>query len=152
MAEDTRDSSKPPSSTSTGVTSPKDNAKNYEVYNAPASANALPAGSGLNTAGAHIDNPTLVDAVKTVRMGDFKQVYMYPCARESFLNGIGGGFAIGGIRLLFGGMCGLDMVIVVWLTLYSPNIQSLQLGCRDVLFRWSCHLRILYAKEAFGKG
>jgi len=28
---------------------------------------------------------------------------MYPCARESFLTGIGGGFAMGGLRAVLGG-------------------------------------------------
>jgi len=46
--------------------------------------------------------PTLSEAMKTLRMGDIKQVYMYPCARESLLSGIGGGFAIGGVRALLG--------------------------------------------------
>jgi hypothetical protein len=29
---------------------------------------------------------------------------MYPCVRESLLMGIGGGFGMGGVRALFGGM------------------------------------------------
>lgn len=29
---------------------------------------------------------------------------MYPCVRESWLMGIGGGFAMGGVRALWGGM------------------------------------------------
>ena len=94
MAGDTRDPSSPP---------PK-----YDTFShppsAPLSANALPPGSGLNTAGAHLGvPPKITDAVKTVRMGDFKQVYMYPCVRESFLYGIGGGFGVGGLRLVMGG-------------------------------------------------
>ena len=47
--------------------------------------------------------PKLGDVVKTVRLEDFKQVYMYPCVRESLLMGIGGGFGIGGVRALWGG-------------------------------------------------
>jgi cytochrome c oxidase assembly protein subunit 20 len=108
MAEDTRDSNQPPiRSPPPNATISADyvqNAKTYETFNAPPSANALPEGSGLNTAGAHVENPTLAQAIKTVRLEDFKQVYMYPCARESLLNGIGGGFALGGVRLMFGGM------------------------------------------------
>ncbi|KAH8592286.1 hypothetical protein B0O99DRAFT_484790, partial [Bisporella sp. PMI_857] len=70
----------------------------------PESANALPLGSGLNTAGAHGDKDlSLKDAVKTVRWQDFLQVHMYPCVRESFLTGIGGGFGIGALRAVFGG-------------------------------------------------
>jgi cytochrome c oxidase assembly protein subunit 20 len=108
MAGDTRDPNQAPiRGPPPGVTTPPDHLKNskvYEVFNPPANANALPEGSGLNTAGAHASQPTLGEAVKTVRLGDFKQVYMYPCVRESLLNGIGGGFALGGVRLLFGGM------------------------------------------------
>jgi hypothetical protein len=29
---------------------------------------------------------------------------MYPCVRESLLMGIGGGFGMGGVRALWGGM------------------------------------------------
>ncbi len=108
MAGDTRDSSQPSlRGPPPGATAPPDHVKNpkiYEVFNGPPkSANALPEGSGLNTAGAHTKAPTLSEAVKTVRLADFQQVYMYPCARESLLNGIGGGFGIGGLRFLFGG-------------------------------------------------
>jgi hypothetical protein len=48
--------------------------------------------------------PKLSDAIKTVHIQDFKQVHMYPCVRESLLMGIGGGFGVGGIRALLGGM------------------------------------------------
>lgn len=78
---------------------------NYETFNVPPpSANALPEGSGLNTAGAH---PQLKDAIgdafKTVRLGDFKQVHLYPCVKDSLMMGIGGAFGMGGIRALWGG-------------------------------------------------
>jgi len=108
MAGDIRDSNQPPlRGPPPGVTAPPDHVKSpktYEVFNGPPkSANALPEGSGLNTAGAHAEVPTLSEAVKTVRLEDFQQVHMYPCVRESLLNGIGGGFGIGGLRYLFGG-------------------------------------------------
>ncbi|TVY43152.1 Cytochrome c oxidase protein 20, mitochondrial [Lachnellula occidentalis] len=101
MAGDTRESSSPPlRGPPPGATEPPEhveNAKTYEVF--PASANSLPEGSGQNTAGRP-QNPNLTDAVKTVRIQDFKQVYMYPCVRESLLTGIGGGFAMGFIRAI----------------------------------------------------
>lgn len=78
--------------------------KIYEVFDAPTSANDLPQGSGQNTAGGHVEVPSLTEAVKTVRLGDFKQVHMYPCARDSFLSGIAGAFAVGGVRGLMGSM------------------------------------------------
>jgi len=59
---------------------------------------------GQNTAGSKQEIPKLADAIKTVRIEDFKQVHMYPCVRESLLMGIGGGFGIGGVRALLGGM------------------------------------------------
>jgi cytochrome c oxidase assembly protein subunit 20 len=118
MAGDTRDQSNFSNPTPRGVP-PGENAlpshiasgtpKVYEVFNAappksPPSANALPEGSGQNTAGAHQPVPKLADVVKTVRIEDFKQVYMYPCVRESLLMGIGGGFGMGGVRAIWGGM------------------------------------------------
>lgn len=109
MADDTRDSRQPsPRGPPPGVTVPPDHVNNpkvYEVFNAPPpSANALPEGSGQNTAGSKQEVPSLGEAIKTVRLGDFKQVHMYPCVRESLLTGIGGGFAMGGVRALLGGM------------------------------------------------
>jgi cytochrome c oxidase assembly protein subunit 20 len=79
--------------------------KKYTTFEkGPVSANSLPAGSGLNTAGSKLNNDyTLVDAIKTVRLEDFKQVHMYPCVRESLLTGIGAGFGVGGLRAIFGG-------------------------------------------------
>ncbi|RDW63965.1 cytochrome c oxidase protein 20 [Coleophoma crateriformis] len=109
MADDTRDSQQPvPQEPPPGATASPDHVKNpktYEVFNAsspPPNANALPAGSGLNTAGSRQEIPTLGDAIKTVRLEDFAQVHMYPCVRESLLTGIGGGFAMGGVRALLG--------------------------------------------------
>lgn len=110
MAGDTRESSSPDphSPVSAKPESPgvsRTTQKNYELFDSPpVSANALPPGSGLNTAGSKLNaNPTLVDAIKTVRLEDFKQVHMYPCVRESLLTGIGAGFGIGGLRGIFGG-------------------------------------------------
>lgn len=58
---------------------------------------------GQNTAGGREKPPSLAEAVKTVRVQDFKQVHMYPCVRESLLTAFGGGFAVGGLRALLGG-------------------------------------------------
>ncbi|CZS95278.1 related to COX20 In the maturation and assembly of cytochrome oxidase involved protein [Rhynchosporium agropyri] len=123
MASDTRDESNsngppptepPPGSTSSPLHIQSSSPKIYEVFNAPASpptsdplqapqsANALPDGSGQNTAGSGKEAPTLVSAIKTVRVQDFKQVHMYPCVRESLLMGIGGAFGMGGVRALWG--------------------------------------------------
>jgi cytochrome c oxidase assembly protein subunit 20 len=109
MAGDTRDSNPlTPRGPPPGATEPPEHVKTpkvYEVFHSPPqNANALPEGSGLNTAGGHERPPALADAVKTIKLEDFKKVHMYPCVRESLLMGIGGGFGIGGIRALWGGM------------------------------------------------
>ncbi len=109
MAGDTRDSNQPnPRGPPPGATEPPEHVhspKIYEVFNSPPrNANALPEGSGQNTAGGRQQAPALTDAIKTVKLEDFKKVHMYPCVRESLLMGIGGGFGIGGIRALWGGM------------------------------------------------
>lgn len=105
MAGDTRDSSSPTlRGPPPGATEPPEHVKNAKVYEVfPANANALPEGSGQNTAGRP-ENPNLTDAVKTVRIQDFAQVHMYPCVRESLLTGIGGGFGMGFFRAIWGGM------------------------------------------------
>ncbi|KAM3081738.1 hypothetical protein ACMFMG_005184 [Clarireedia jacksonii] len=107
MADDTRDPKAPLRGPPPGATAPPEHVKTpnkvYEVFHVPLeNANALPEGSGQNTAGSHASTPSLGEAIKTVRLGDFKQVHMYPCTRESFLTGIGGGFAMGGLRAIFG--------------------------------------------------
>ncbi|KAI9052659.1 hypothetical protein LZ554_003998 [Drepanopeziza brunnea f. sp. 'monogermtubi'] len=101
MAGDTREAHPTPRGPPPGSSEAPD--KVYEVFNTPpASANALPEGSGQNTAGRHEQAPTLTSALKTVRLGDFQQVHMYPCVRESLLMGIGGAFGVGGVRALWG--------------------------------------------------
>jgi len=112
MAGDTRDSAPTPGGTPpsppSGAAAPPEHVKKpqiYELFNPPPpSVNALPDGSGQNTAGSRQEAPTLTAAVKTVRWQDFKQVHMYPCVRESLLLGIAGGFSVGGVRALLGGM------------------------------------------------
>ena len=47
--------------------------------------------------------PSLLDGLKTIRLSDLTQVHKMPCARESFLTGMGVGFGVGGIRLVFAG-------------------------------------------------
>ncbi|CAL3968977.1 hypothetical protein PZA11_004918 [Diplocarpon coronariae] len=106
MAGDTRDSPLPPPGSPSGASEPPSHeqtpSKTYEVFNSPPSANALPEGSGQNTAGRHEQVPTLASVVKTIRLGDLKQVYMYPCVKDSLLFGIYGGFGVGGARAIWG--------------------------------------------------
>lgn len=63
----------------------------------------------------------MTEALKTVRLGDFKQVYMYPCVRDSLMVGIGGGFGVGGVRALLGGE-------------FSPSIFLFQMIRPSILF------------------
>ncbi|POS83853.1 hypothetical protein EPUL_004022, partial [Erysiphe pulchra] len=83
----------------------KPTTKTYETFNTPPpNANALPEGSGQNTAGAlgRQEVPSLLEAIKTVRWQDFKQVHMYPCTKDSLIVGIASAFGMGGIRAVFG--------------------------------------------------
>ncbi|RPA85712.1 hypothetical protein BJ508DRAFT_411714 [Ascobolus immersus RN42] len=44
--------------------------------------------------------PSLTNALKAVKVEDFRTVHQKPCAREAFMAGIGAGFAFGGIKLI----------------------------------------------------
>ena len=68
----------------------------------PDNANALPGGN-LNTAGGKVKDANVADALKTVKLEDFKEVHKKPCVRDALLPGIGVGFAVGGIRAIMGG-------------------------------------------------
>ncbi|OAA65283.1 Cox20/FAM36A [Niveomyces insectorum RCEF 264] len=46
---------------------------------------------------------SVTDAVKSIKAQDFLQVYQYPCARQGFLTGIGGGAVVGMVRYIVGG-------------------------------------------------
>ncbi|KAH8819434.1 hypothetical protein F5884DRAFT_760516 [Xylogone sp. PMI_703] len=122
MAGDTRDSSSSAANSlptpPPGATAPPEHIQNakpkiYEVFHSssptaastgPENANQLPLSASQNTAGSKSKElePTFTNALKTVRLGDFKQVHMYPCVRDSLLTGIGAGFGVGGIRALLG--------------------------------------------------
>lgn len=68
----------------------------------PQNANLLPGGT-MNTAGGSIRQTSIVEAAKTIKIRDFKELHKKPCARDSFLVGIGAGFGVGGIRAVIGG-------------------------------------------------
>ncbi|RFU26617.1 hypothetical protein B7463_g9715, partial [Scytalidium lignicola] len=122
MADDTRESpssrSGSPPAPPPGATAPPEHIQSakpkiYEVFHSssptasssgPDNANELPLSASQNTAGSKSKQlePTFTNALKTVRLGDLKQVHMYPCVRDSLLTGIGAGFGIGGLRALLG--------------------------------------------------
>ena len=76
----------------------------------PENVNALPGGS-TNTAGGKARDIALLDGLKSIRPGDFKEVHKKPCVRDAFLTGIGFGFGVGGFRAIMGGeRCGYACV------------------------------------------
>lgn len=68
----------------------------------PQNVNLLPGGT-MNTAGGKGRETSILEAAKTIKLGDFRELHKKPCARESFLVGIGAGFGIGGLRAVMGG-------------------------------------------------
>ena len=44
-----------------------------------------------------------MEALSTIKLKDFKDVYKKPCARDALLTGIGAGFGVGGVRAIMGG-------------------------------------------------
>lgn len=47
--------------------------------------------------------PTITEAVSTIKPEDFKSVANTPCARNGFLTGIASGFGVGGLRFILTG-------------------------------------------------
>ncbi|TAQ88717.1 hypothetical protein B7494_g2974 [Chlorociboria aeruginascens] len=89
-----------------GETSPPEHVqtpKVYEVFHSPPeNANALPEGSGQNTAGSRQVVPKISAAARTIKLEEFKHIHTRPCVREAFLTGMGAGFVVGGGRAIFG--------------------------------------------------
>ena len=105
MAADTRDDTPSPKTPEDRSNPPPHRGKTYETFNVPAApenANALPGGN-TNTAGGRPKEVGIIDAAKTVRLEDLKEVHKKPCVRDALLTGIGAGFGIGGIRGILGG-------------------------------------------------
>lgn len=104
MAADTRDSTSPKQPTANsnmaGV-----NGKTYDTFNYPATIehkDSLP-GANSKTLVERQKEPGFVEALKTIKLQDFKEVHKKPCTREGFLTGIGAAFATGGVRAILGG-------------------------------------------------
>ncbi|KAL8951882.1 MAG: hypothetical protein Q9222_002157 [Ikaeria aurantiellina] len=78
--------------------------KTYDTFSYPATrenANSLP-GANNTSAGGKPTQAGIVDALKMIRLSDFKEVHKKPCTREGFLTGIGAAFGVGGIRAILG--------------------------------------------------
>lgn len=76
-------------------------AKENETYKPPENANAM-AGGTQHTAGGRVPEVTIGNAFGGgLKMQDFYDLPKKPCVRDSLLTGIGLGFALGGLRLVF---------------------------------------------------
>lgn len=84
-----------------------DNGKS-KTFNLPANANSMEGGS-VHTAGGQVPEVTLWNALHAGR--PITEVHKQPCVRDSYMVGIGSGFAAGGLRAIFGGMCFVALII-----------------------------------------
>ena len=76
-------------------------AKTGKPYAPPENANVL-AGGTENTAGGKVPEVSLSNAFDgKLKWSDFTDLPKRPCVRDAFLTGIGAGFAVGGLRLVF---------------------------------------------------
>lgn len=126
MADDTRQTSPPPphpadAQDNDDGTRPY-HGKVYEVFppappKRPENANLIPGGTA-NTAGGKLPEPTTIDALKSIRVEDFRELHKKPCVRDALLTGIGSGFAIGGTTAIFGSK------LAVWVG-YSTSLTHL---------------------------
>lgn len=57
-------------------------------------------GGMANTAGGTPADFTLADAVKTIKLEEYKDFTKKPCVRDGLLTGIGSGFALGGLTAI----------------------------------------------------
>lgn len=77
--------------------------KDAKKHNRPASANMLE-GASSNTAGGKLPEVTLSNVFEGgIKLSDFTELPTKPCVREALLTGLGAGFALGGVRGVFGG-------------------------------------------------
>ena len=113
-------------------------------------ANALP-GGGQNTAGSKNQEASLLDAAKSIRLSEFKEVHKKPCVRDALMTGIGAGFGIGGVRSILGGKYSSYLAIdKTCLRKLSFRHGLVQLGSRLVLLRFLFDVRVLPAQASFG--
>jgi len=155
MAADTREPSASASTTSPKSTAASPQNGQTEAYAAPVAppnANAFAAGASQNTAGGKVQEPRLMDGLRSIKSSDFKEVHKKPCVRDALLTGIGGGFGIGGARAIWGGMI-LEVMPSCWQEAdrYSDRLVRLQLGCWLVCFWFLFDVRVLPEEEVVGK-
>lgn len=74
-----------------------------QAFRPPENANML-AGGTEHTAGGKTPDVTLGNAFQDgMQWKDFTELPKRPCVRDALLTGIGSGFALGGVRAIFGG-------------------------------------------------
>jgi len=74
-----------------------------QPYNPPENANMM-AGGTEHTAGGKTPEVSLGNAFQNgLKWDDFAELPKRPCVRDALMTGIGGGFALGGVRAIFGG-------------------------------------------------
>ena len=125
MAADTREDTQAKSSAPSTSTPHDKKTELYAVPVAPPNANALPQGSGLNTAGGKAKEAGVFDALRSIKPSEFKEVHKKPCVRDALLTGIGGGFGIGGVRAIWGGTLPSGLAYLVGIGLiYEATVWS----------------------------
>ncbi|KAF2717232.1 hypothetical protein K431DRAFT_288761 [Polychaeton citri CBS 116435] len=72
-----------------------------QPHQPPSNANLMPGGTE-HTAGGKLPDVTLSSAVSSIKLEEFQSIHKKPCVRDSLMPGIGGGFALGGLRAIFG--------------------------------------------------
>lgn len=78
-------------------------AKEAKTFKPPENANMLPGGT-QHTAGGKEPEYSISSAFDgKLKWSDFTELPKKPCVRDSFMTGIGAGFAMGGVRAIFGG-------------------------------------------------
>ncbi|KAI9677773.1 MAG: hypothetical protein M1829_002545 [Trizodia sp. TS-e1964] len=80
---------------------PQDTSTNYATFPAAENTDSASTTSSINP-GGRPTNLSIIEAAKTIKLEDFKEVHKKPCVRNALLAGILGGFGVGGVRGILG--------------------------------------------------
>ena len=104
MTADTRPSSSPHDSSEKASPVSEKAYENLNTSDAQESSSGSPWSASHRTQGDIVNsNPTWSQALKTVKLEDFKTIHQKPCVRDALLTGICVGFGAGGVRATLGG-------------------------------------------------
>ena len=155
MTADTREPSASAPATVSSTPAVSTEARQLEASSipvAPPNANALPAGAGQNTAGGKPQEAGFIDALRSIKPSEIKEVHKKPCVRDSLLTGIGGGFGIGGVRAIWGGTSFIIQgVLTTEADSLSYRLVFLQLGCWLICIWLFPDVRVLPEKKGVGE-